>query len=140
MIEHTPREEVLSIIRHLEDDPSTTQRALSNRLNISLGKTNYLLKELVKKGFVKAQSFSHNSGKLQKVNYLLTKEGFEERLRLTGYFLKTKEEEYNRMKKEWEQLTNRPTQYSSSEAPPFVNKERDSEEMFLRKMLDKRSL
>ena len=115
MIEHTPREEVLSIIRHLEDDPSTTQRALSNRLNISLGKTNYLLKELVKKGFVKAQSFSHNSGKLQKVNYLLTKEGFEERLRLTGYFLKAKEEEYNKMKKDWELLTNSPTQYSSSE-------------------------
>jgi len=106
MIEHTPREEVLRIIRHLEDDPAVTQRTLSNRLNISLGKTNYLLKELVKKGLIKAQNFSHNSGKLQKVNYLLTKEGIEERLRLTSYFLKAKEEEYNRMKKEWEQLTN----------------------------------
>ncbi len=108
MIEHTPREEVLHIIRHLEDDPSATQRALSNRLSISLGKTNYLLKELIKKGFIKAQSFSHNSSKIQKINYLLTKEGFEERLRLTSYFFKAKEEEYNRMKKEWEQLTNKP--------------------------------
>ncbi len=106
MIEHAPKEEILHIIRHLEDDPAATQRALSNRLNISLGKTNYLLKELIKKGFVKAHNFSHNSGKLQKVNYLLTKEGFEERLRLTSYFLKAKEEEYNRIKKEWEQLTN----------------------------------
>ncbi len=115
MIEQAPREEVLRIIRHLEDDPSATQRALSNRLNISLGKTNYLLKELIKKGFVKTHNFSHNSNKLQKVSYLLTKEGFEERLRLTSYFLKAKEEEYNRMKREWEQLTHRPTQYSSSE-------------------------
>jgi EPS-associated MarR family transcriptional regulator len=112
MIEQAPREEILHIIRHLEDDPATTQRVLSNRLNISLGKTNYLLKELIKKGFIKAQDFSHNSGKFQKVNYLLTKEGFEERLRLTKYFLKAKEEEYNRMKKEWEQLMNNKTRES----------------------------
>ena len=105
MIEQPPREEILHIIKHLEDDPSSTQRALSNRLNFSLGKTNYLLKELIKKGFIKAQNFSHNSGKIQKVNYLLTKEGFEERLRLTGYFLKAKEDEYNQMKRDWEKLT-----------------------------------
>jgi len=104
MIEHAPKEEDLHIIRHLDDDPAATQRALSNRLNISLGKTNYLLKELIKKGFIKAQSFSHNSGKLQKVNYLLTRQGFKERLRLTNYFLKAKEDEYNRIKNEWEQL------------------------------------
>lgn len=108
MFEHAPREEVLSIIRHLEDDPAATQRILSSRLDISLGKTNYLLKELIKKGFVKAQNFSQNSGKIQKVNYLLTKEGFEERLRLTRYFLKAKEYEYNQMKLEWEKLTKEP--------------------------------
>jgi len=109
MIEQVPREEILHIIRHLEDDPAATQRVLSNRLDISLGKTNYLLRELIKKGFIKVQSFSHNSDKIQKINYLLTKQGLEERLRLTSYFLKAKEEEYNRMKKEWEQLTHRPT-------------------------------
>ena len=108
MIEHAPREEVLHIISHLEDDPAATQRALSNRLNISLGKTNYLLKELIKKGFVKAHNFSHNSDKLQKVNYLLTKQGLEERLRLTSYFLKAKEAEYNQVKLEWEKLTKEP--------------------------------
>lgn len=107
MIEHTPKEEVLHIISHLEDDPAATQRVLSNRLNISLGKTNYLLKELIKKGFVKAQNFSHNSGKMQKVNYLLTRQGLKERLRLTSYFLKAKEDEYNRIKNEWEQLMGR---------------------------------
>lgn len=105
MFEHTPREEVLHIIRHLEDDPATTQRTLSSRLDISLGKTNYLLKELIKKGFIKVQNFSHNSDKLQKVNYLLTREGFEEKMRLTSYFLKAKEDEYNQMKREWEKIT-----------------------------------
>lgn len=106
MVERAPKEEILHIIKHVETDPSVSQRILSNRLNISLGKTNYLLKELVKKGFIKAQDFSHNSGKLRKVNYLLTKEGLDEKLRLTYYFLKTKEQEYSMMKKEWEELTN----------------------------------
>ena len=106
MIEQAPKEEILNIIKHVETDPAVSQRILSNRLNISLGKTNYLLKELIKKSFIKAQDFSHNSGKLRKVNYLLTKEGLEEKLRLTGYFLKTKEQEYIIMKKEWEQLMN----------------------------------
>src|SRR3989338_2222673 len=106
MFERTQKEELLHIIRHLESDPTMSQRILSGRLNVSLGKTNYLLKELIKKGFIKAQDFSHNTGKLRKINYLLTKEGVEEKLRLTHYFLKTKEQEYNIMKKEWEELTN----------------------------------
>lgn len=104
MIEQAPREEILHIIKHLENDPGVTQRALSSRLNISLGKTNYLLKELIKKGLIKAQDFSHNSGKFQKVNYLLTKEGFEAKMRLMHYFFKAKESEYNMMKKELENL------------------------------------
>lgn len=105
MIEQIPREEVLHIIKHLEEDPASTQRILSNKLNISLGKTNYLLKELVKKGFIKARNFTYNSDKMRKVNYMLTKEGLEEKLRLTKYFLKAKEYEYNQMKAEWEKLT-----------------------------------
>ena len=104
MIEQDPKEELLHIIKHLEGDPSVTQRVLSNRLNISLGKTNYLLKELIKKGFIKAQSFSHNSNKIQKIGYLLTKEGFEAKMKLMHYFFKAKESEYNIMKKEWEHL------------------------------------
>lgn len=106
MVEQAPKEEILHIIKHVEDDPAVSQRILSNRLNISLGKTNYLLKALVKKGFIKAHDFSHNTGKLRKVNYLLTKEGLEEKMRLTYYFLKTKEHEYALMKKEWEGITN----------------------------------
>ena len=106
MIEHTPKEENLHIIKHVETDPAVSQRILSNRLNVSLGMTNYLLKELIKKGFIKAHDFSQHSGKLRKVRYLLTKEGADEKLRLTHYFLKTREQEYNIMKQEWEQLMN----------------------------------
>ena len=48
-----PKEETLHIIKEIEDDPALNQRLLSQKLEISLGKTNYLLRELIKKGIIK---------------------------------------------------------------------------------------
>lgn len=98
------QEESLSVIKEIETNPSTTQRAVSKKLGISLGKTNYLIKELIKKGIIKGESFSANQDRLKKISYLLTPKGFEEKIRLTYYFLKKKEEEYNKMRQEWERL------------------------------------
>jgi len=98
------KEENLLIIKELEAQPSVTQRHLSSKLGISLGKTNYLLKELIKKGLVKVRNFSDNPGKLGKIHYYLTKEGLEHKVQLMQYFLKEKEAEYNQFKKEWEQF------------------------------------
>lgn len=100
MIEHIEQEEILSIIKEIEQDPSTTQRTVSQKLGISLGKTNYLLRELIKKGLVKAQSFTAKPDKLKKLNYILTKKGFEEKVRLTRHFLRKKESEYLFLKNE----------------------------------------
>ena len=100
MIEQA-QEETLSVIKEIEANPATTQRAVSKKLGISLGKTNYLLKELIKKGIVKGESFSTNPGKLKKVSYLLTSKGLEEKMRLTYHFLKIKEAEYKYLKEEW---------------------------------------
>ena len=102
MSEQVPKEENLLIIKEIETSPGITQRDISQKLGISLGKTNYLFKELVKKGLIKAKNFSYNPGKLKKIHYILTKEGFEEKLRLTQHFLQKKEVEYNRLKQEWE--------------------------------------
>jgi EPS-associated MarR family transcriptional regulator len=102
MIEQTPREESLSLIKEIETNPNTTQRVVSQKLGISLGKTNYLLKELIKKGIIKGGSFSTHPGRLKKISYLLTPKGFEEKMRLTYHFLKIKEAEYKRLKEEWE--------------------------------------
>lgn len=102
MIEQTPKEESLFIIKEIETNPTTTQRAVSKKLGISLGKTNYLLKELIKKGIIKGESFSTHPGRLKKIGYLLTPQGLEEKMRLTYHFLKKKEEEYNILKTEWE--------------------------------------
>lgn len=107
MVEHPPKEEILSIIKEIESNPAATQRALSEKLGISLGKINYLLNELIKKGFIKIKNFSKNPGKLQKIHYILTKEGFEQKINLTYHFLKKRETEYNNIKKEWGNLNGR---------------------------------
>lgn len=100
MTEQPQKEETLFIFKELEANPNTTQRDLSSRLNISLGKTNYLLRELILKGFIKAKNFTGNPGKLRKINYFLTEKGLEEKFRLLQHFLQIKEVEYNQLKQE----------------------------------------
>jgi len=102
MDEHLIREDIFHILRLISSKPDLTQRDLSGNLGISLGKTNYLLKELAKKGLLKAKNFTRRGGKIKKVKYILTKKGHEEKLRLTWYFLKRKEKEYLELKKEAE--------------------------------------
>lgn len=104
MNEQIHNEEVLSLFREIESSPEVTQRSLSQKLNISLGKTNYLLKALINRGLISIKNFSSKDEKLIKVKYFLTKQGFDARLHLTQHFLKRKEEEYNRIKEDWNKI------------------------------------
>ena len=106
MTEQPQTEETLFILKELEANPNTTQRDLSSRLSISLGKTNYLLRELILRGFIKVKNFTGNPGKLRKIHYLLTEKGKEEKLRLLQHFLQSKEGEYNKLKQELEYSLN----------------------------------
>ena len=106
MNEHHLKEDFFKILRTLSSGDNLSQRDLSGHLGISLGKTNYLLKELIKKGLVKIQNFTKGDQKLKKVGYILTKEGFSEQVRLTYYYLKIKEQEYLDLKKEVEKVSN----------------------------------
>jgi len=107
MIEQPQTEETLFIFKELEANANTTQRDLSSRLNISLGKTNYLLRELILRGFIKVKNFTGNPGKLRKIHYLLTEKGLEEKFKLLAHFLKIKESEYNKLKQEMEYSLNK---------------------------------
>lgn len=98
------KEETLHLIREVGENPSLNQRHLSQRLNISLGKTNYLLKELVKKGIIKVAGFSKKPEKTKKIKYILTQRGMNRMMELTHYFLKAKEKEYMRLKGEYERI------------------------------------
>ncbi|MBN2483439.1 MAG: MarR family EPS-associated transcriptional regulator [Candidatus Omnitrophica bacterium] len=102
------REEILNLLSELHKTPDITQREMSLRLDVSLGKVNYLLNALIKRGLLSIKNFSKNEGKvkLKRVKYNLTKKGFQEKLKLTYHFLKKKEKEFNRLCEEWEDLKN----------------------------------
>jgi len=110
MTEQPQKEETLFVLKELEANPNTTQRDLSSRLNISLGKTNYLLRELILRGSIKVRNFTGNPGKLRKIHYLLTEKGLEEKFRLLQHFLQIKELEYNKLKQELEYSQNGKTE------------------------------
>jgi EPS-associated MarR family transcriptional regulator len=104
MNEHTfQKEEALDIIRELEENPFVNQRSLSEKLNMSLGKTNYMLKALAQKGFIKIANFTKvpQKNKRKAVKYLLTQDGIQQKIALTYHFLKLKEREYERLKSEY---------------------------------------
>ena len=71
------REETYKLLSEIHNSSECTQRELSDKLNVSLGKINYLIKELVKRGFVSGKSFSRNPDKIKKVKYILTAKGFK---------------------------------------------------------------
>ena len=84
-------------------EPRLNQRQLAERLSISLGKTNYLLKALLEKGLIKANNFRRNDNKLAYL-YLLTPEGAAAKLSLTRAYLARKEAEYLALKSEIETM------------------------------------
>jgi MarR family transcriptional regulator, temperature-dependent positive regulator of motility len=89
----------LELMRVLEQHPAYSQRELSAALGVSLGKTHYLLKALLGKGWVKAQNFKRSDNKLGYL-YVLTPSGVSQRLRLTHAFLARKESEYKMLQSE----------------------------------------
>jgi len=91
------------VLRKLNKKPEATQRELAIDLEISLGKLNYLLNELRKKGLIKIKNFKESENK-SKYLYLLTPKGVSQKTKLTLNFMKRKLKEYDELKKEAEEL------------------------------------
>ena len=99
-------EDMFKVLRLLSSQEDLSQRDISTHINISLGKTNYLLKGLLKGGLIKITNFARESQRLKKMGYVLTKKGFRTQLQLTHHFLRLKEKEYLDLKKEAETMAN----------------------------------
>jgi MarR family transcriptional regulator, temperature-dependent positive regulator of motility len=93
----------LKVMRLLAENPELTQRDLAGELGMSLGATNYCLRALIDKGFVKAENFRKSHRKRAYI-YLLTPAGLAEKLRVTRRFLSRKQAEYEAIQREIEQL------------------------------------
>ncbi len=96
-------EESLLVLREIDANPKLTQRELSSRLGLSLGKINFLMRALIEKGLIKAENFKNSSNKSAYL-YFLTPLGIEEKAKTTYRFLKRKIEEYERLEIEIQQL------------------------------------
>ena len=90
------------VLRKIQQVPESSQRELAQELGFSLGKLNYCLKALQKKGFVKLQNFQKKTNKIKYLKYVITPKGISERTRLTINFMKRKMNEYDELKKELE--------------------------------------
>ena len=91
------------LLKTLENNPGLSQRDLAKHLGISLGKVNFCLNALVKKGSLKISNFRNSNNKLAYV-YLLTPRGIEEKARMTVHFLQYKMQEYEALRAEIEEL------------------------------------
>ena len=91
------------LLKIIEDEPHLSQRDIAKKMGVSLGKTNYCLKALVDKGFIKLQNFYKNNKKSAYI-YLLTPKGIEEKAAVTYRFLQRKLKEYEDIKQEIEKL------------------------------------
>ncbi len=91
------------LLKVLQANPDCSQRELAREVGVSLGKTNYCLRALIEKGWVKATNFRRSTSKVAYA-YLLTPHGIEEKTRATAHFLMRKIAEHDALKKEIEQL------------------------------------
>jgi EPS-associated MarR family transcriptional regulator len=92
------------LLKLLENNPNLTQRQMAKEMGLSLGKFNYCLKELVKKGIVKIERFTSSDNKAGYL-YLLTPHGLEQKANITANFLQRKMAEYELLKREIQKLS-----------------------------------
>tara|TARA_B100000886_G_C20375898_1_gene471740 strand:+ start:412 stop:783 length:372 start_codon:yes stop_codon:yes gene_type:complete len=93
----------LELLRYLQDRQNVSQRELAKELGISLGRINFLLNALIKKGAIKVRNFKNNQNKLAYA-YYLTPTGIKEKAVLTIEFFRRKSAEYDTIKHELERL------------------------------------
>ena len=96
----TDKQDHFAVLRKIQKIPVSSQRELAEELGFSLGKLNYCLKALQKKGLVKLQNFQKQSNKISYLRYVITPKGISERTKLTINFMKKKMKEYDELKKE----------------------------------------
>jgi len=91
------------LLKILSENHHLTQREMAEKMGISLGKLNYCLSQLTKKGFIKVNRFKSSTAK-KKYIYMLTPHGLEEKAKVTLRFLKRKVSEYEEIQRQIREL------------------------------------
>ena len=111
------------LLKILSHETNLNQREMAKKMGISLGKVNYCLSELAKKGLIKVTRFKSAKNKIP-YTYILTPHGLQEKARLTVRFLKYKLSEYEEIRSQIRQLVREVEQEN-------ININEDSETMRL---------
>lgn len=98
-----PDETRYHLLKLLEANPDASQRELAAAMGVSVGKTHYVLRGLIDKGFVKASNFRRSDNKRAYL-YKLTPAGVSEKLRVTRHYLVRRQAEYEQIRAEIEEL------------------------------------
>ena len=91
------------VLKLLGQQPVMTQRQIAEKLNVSLGKTHYLIKSFIDVGWIKLDNFQRSDIKWGYA-YLLTPNGIIEKAVITAQFLTRKQREYSDLQLEIQQL------------------------------------
>jgi len=91
------------LLKILSENHHLTQREMAEKMGISLGKLNYCVSQLTKKGFIKVNRFKSSTAK-KKYIYMLTAHGLEEKAKVTLRFLKRKVSEYEEIQRQIREL------------------------------------
>ncbi len=102
-------------LRELAKDSTLSQRDLSKKMGVSLGRANYLVNALLKKGYIKAKRFKNSRNKIGYM-YILTPKGLSTKVTQTYGFLQRKIEEYDRLRQEIEMLRQETKNVQNSDA------------------------
>ncbi|MBI5641473.1 MAG: MarR family EPS-associated transcriptional regulator [Nitrospirae bacterium] len=97
-------------LRELAKDGTLSQRELSRKMGLSLGRVNYLVNALLGKGYIKAERFKNSKNKIGYM-YILTPKGISTRMTQTYNFLQRKLDEFEQLKKEIEVLREEATRH-----------------------------
>lgn len=108
------------LLTALEENPELSQRDLARRIGMSLGKTNYCLKALIGRGWVKIDNFRNSKNKSAYL-YKLTPAGINEKVQVTKRFLAIKVQEHTQLGEEIERLRREVESGRRADAPPGAN-------------------
>ncbi|EKO36011.1 EPS-associated transcriptional regulator, MarR family [SAR86 cluster bacterium SAR86E] len=89
-------EDVLEVMHLIQQDSHTSQRKLSTKSGLSLGKVNYCLKALIDVGFIKIENFTNSKKKLNYM-YIITPKGIREKTAITKEFIAKKQVEFDQL-------------------------------------------
>ena len=91
--------DLFNLLRKIDSQNNLSQREMAKSMGFSLGKLNYCLKALKKKGLIKISNFNKNKNKINYI-YILTPEGIAQKTKLTIKFMKRIMIQYDELKKE----------------------------------------